>query len=207
MRRMQKAGGLWRDGDLPNFQAARRAWDRTAGEGAGTETLRFLSITCKVSEQRTTICIQIRDDSMKVYLDNCCFNRPFDDQSQIRVRIETEAKLKIQEEIRSGKFHLVWSYILDYENHKNPFVERKAQIISWKKYAEDDIEESIAVLEAAYSLSQYGIQRIDSLHIACAIIANCDYFLSTDDKILGKSGKIMNIKINDPIGFIKEVLS
>ena len=53
---------------------------------------------------------------MRIYLDNCCFNRPFDDQSQIRIRLESEAKLKIQEEIRSGKIQLIWSYILDYEN-------------------------------------------------------------------------------------------
>lgn len=144
---------------------------------------------------------------MKIYLDNCCFNRPFDDQSQIRIRIESEAKLKIQEEVRSGKFHLVWSYMLDYENNKNPFVERKAQINLWKKYAKEDIEENIEVIDFANLINQFGIQKIDSLHIACAIFAKCDYFLTTDDKILGKSDKIKNINLNDPIGFIKEVLS
>jgi len=45
------------------------------------------------------------------------------------------------------------------------------------------------------------------LHIACAIIANCEYYLTTDDKILNKSSKIADIKITDPIGFIKEVLT
>jgi predicted nucleic acid-binding protein len=30
---------------------------------------------------------------MKLYLDLCCFNRPFDDQSQLLVRLQTEAKL------------------------------------------------------------------------------------------------------------------
>ncbi len=28
-----------------------------------------------------------------IYLDNCCFNRPFDDQEQLNIRIETESKL------------------------------------------------------------------------------------------------------------------
>jgi hypothetical protein len=144
---------------------------------------------------------------MKIYLDNCCFNRPFDDQSQIRIRIETEAKLNIQENIRSGKFQLVWSYLLDYENNKNPYFERIAQIVGWKKYAITDIEETNQLLERANSLNQFGFQNIDSLHIACAIIAKCDYFLTTDDKILNKSNKITDIDITDPIGFIKEVLS
>jgi hypothetical protein len=142
---------------------------------------------------------------MKIYLDNCCFNRPFDDQSQIRIRIETEAKLNIQENIRSGKLQLVWSYLLDYENSKNPYSERKAQISSWKKYATADTEENNQLLERANFLSQFGFQKIDSLHIACAIIETCEYYLTTDDKILNKSNKISDIKITDPIGFIKEV--
>ena len=65
---------------------------------------------------------------MKIYLDNCCFNRPYDDQSNLRIRLEAEAKLKIQEEIRNRNYELVWSYLLDYENSKNPFWERKEQI-------------------------------------------------------------------------------
>lgn len=143
---------------------------------------------------------------MKIYLDNCCFNRPFDDQSQIRIKIETEAKLKIQEDIRSGKFQLVWSYLLDYENNKNPYADRKVQISSWKKYAIDYIEANSDIIEKAIFFSQLGLQKIDSLHIACAIAAKCEYCLTTDDKILNKSSKVSEIKITDPIGFIKEVL-
>lgn len=143
---------------------------------------------------------------MKIYFDNCCFNRPFDDQSQLRIRLESEAKLKIQEEIRSGKFQLVWSYILEYENSKNPFQERKIRIDAWKKYAELDIQESEELLERANILNKIGIQKIDSLHIACAIISNCEYFLSTDDKILKLQGQIVDIDVVDPIAFIKEVL-
>ncbi len=46
---------------------------------------------------------------MRVYLDNCCFNRPFDDQRHLRIRLETEAKLRIQEVIREGGLQLAWS--------------------------------------------------------------------------------------------------
>ena len=144
---------------------------------------------------------------MRVYLDNCCFNRPFDDQSQIRVRLESEAKLKIQEEIRSGRLHLTWSYILDYENSKNPYQERKERIKSWKRYAEGDIQESPELLKAANLLKGKGFQKIDCLHIACAILSKCEYFLTTDDGILKRAKVVDNIKIDDPIGFIKEVLS
>ena len=40
---------------------------------------------------------------MRVYLDNCCYNRPFDDQSQLKVRLETEAKLFVQLERHVGQ--------------------------------------------------------------------------------------------------------
>ena len=76
---------------------------------------------------------------MRIYLDVCSFNRPFDDQSQIRIRLEAEAKLRIQEEIRSRKLQLVWSYILDYENAKNPYQERKVRIGGWKEHAILDV--------------------------------------------------------------------
>lgn len=148
-----------------------------------------------------------RDDSrMKIYLDNCCFNRPYDDQSHLRIRLEAEAKLKIQEETRNGMFELIWSYVLDYENSRNPFRERREQIAKWRKYAVEDIVESEQVLGMARMLQEQGVKPIDSLHISCAIHASSDYFLTTDDGILKKTTLIQRIKVTDPIGFIKEVL-
>lgn len=144
---------------------------------------------------------------MKIYLDNCCFNRPFDDQSQLRIRLESEAKLRIQEDIRSGSYQLVWSYILDYENSKNPFQERREQIAKWRSYSESDIEEDEEVVKLATIVNQQGIKKIDSLHIACAIKAKAEYFLTTDDGVLKEATFIQDIQITDPIGFIKEVLT
>ena len=144
---------------------------------------------------------------MKIYLDNCCLNRPFDDQTQLRIRLESEAKLKVQEEIRAGKFQLAWSYILDYENSKNPFQERRIRIGGWKKYAAQSIQESKELLEKANCLNPVGLQKIDSLHIACAVLSECEYFLTTDDRILKRADEIGDVKVADPIAFIKEVLS
>ncbi len=79
---------------------------------------------------------------MRIYLDNCTFNRPFDNQSDIRIRIETEAKLYIQEKIKASHLELIWSYILDFENEQNPFNERKISIANWKKFVLADIEET-----------------------------------------------------------------
>ena len=57
---------------------------------------------------------------MTVYLDNCCYNRPYDDQTQLRISLETQAKLKIQDMIKNREIKLASSYILMYENSRNP---------------------------------------------------------------------------------------
>lgn len=41
---------------------------------------------------------------MKVYLDNCCYNRPFDDQTQERIHLESEAILMILQHAQSGMY-------------------------------------------------------------------------------------------------------
>lgn len=142
---------------------------------------------------------------MIIYLDNCCFNRPFDDQSQLRIKLESEAKLKIQADIQSGALDLVWSYILDAENEANPFEERKRAIREWKNYAKMDFHEGIKALEKAKMLKLSGLRSKDALHVACAIVTGCRYFLTTDDCILNKKEAIQDVVILDPIGFIREM--
>lgn len=142
---------------------------------------------------------------MKIYLDNCCFNRPYDNQQSIKIRLETEAKLYIQNLIKERKIKLVWSYILDYENSQNPFEERKFNIAKWRNIAINDIEENQEILNNAKKLNSIGLRRMDALHVACAINAHCDYFITTDNGILKKSDSIKDIAILDPINFVKEL--
>ena len=141
---------------------------------------------------------------MRVYLDNCCFNRPFDDQRQTRVRLEAEAKLCIQEHIRSGTLELAWSYILDFENAANPFEERRITIGGWRQYATIDVEETAPILQAANALVGLGLKAKDALHIACAIAGECAYFLTTDDNILRRGQDVQNITVLDPTAFVRE---
>lgn len=139
---------------------------------------------------------------MLIYLDNCCFNRPFDDQKQIRIRIETEAKLFIQEEIFAGKFRLAWSYILDYENAANPFLERKETIGNWKKRAIVDTDETHNLLELARQLNANGIKSKDALHIASSVVMQCEYFITTDLYLIKKLANFEGIKVVSPVDFI-----
>lgn len=142
---------------------------------------------------------------MRVYLDNCSFNRPFDDQNQMRIRLESEAKLYIQTKIRQDEIELVWSYILEYENKQNPFEERKSAIEKWKFIAKVDINETKTLLLTAKSLVGQGVKPKDALHVASAIEGNADYFLTTDDKILKKLSSLAKIKVINPVDMIKVI--
>ncbi|MFZ1492823.1 MAG: PIN domain-containing protein [Candidatus Competibacter denitrificans] len=141
----------------------------------------------------------------RIYLDNCAFNRPFDDQRQIRIRLESEAKLYIQEKIRQQKIELVWSYILDFENEQNPFIERKRAIEKWKNFAALDVEESHNLLMMASALIKEGIRPKDALHVASALEGKASYFLTTDDKIIKKLSNSTQIKVINPINMVEMI--
>jgi len=146
-----------------------------------------------------------RETIMRLYLDNCAFNGPFDDQSHIRIRLETEAKLYIQERINERKVDLVWSYILDIENDQNPFEEKRSAIERWKKLAVVDIEEAETLKDRANSFVAYGIKAKDALHVAAAIEGNADFFITTDDRLLKKLAEIAKIQAANPIDIVGDI--
>ena len=140
---------------------------------------------------------------MKVYLDCCSYNRPFDDQRNIIIYIETEAKLFIQQMIRDNKLALIWSDVLDYENNDNPFEERRVKIAEWKELASGNVEMNDEIFEKAKVYMETGLKQKDAAHIACAVYANGDYFITVDKKILNK--RIKDIIIIDPVDFIRRM--
>ena len=138
-----------------------------------------------------------------MYLDNCAYNRPFDDQKNIIIRIETEAKLVIQQMIKVNEIALIWSDVLDYENKDNPFEERRDKIAEWEEIASDKIEMNKEVYEKAQSYMETGLKQKDAAHIACAVCGRGDYFITVDKKILNKP--IKDIAIIDPIDFLRRL--
>lgn len=141
---------------------------------------------------------------MRVYFDTCCFNRPFDDQDALSVRLETEAKLHVQSLVKSGVLALGWSYILDFENAANPFAERRAEIQKWRGLADKDTAETPRILDAMKDATAKGIKPLDALHLACALALPCDFFLTVDKGVLRKSGAFAGIRICSPIDFVME---
>ncbi|GHU60801.1 hypothetical protein FACS1894121_1480 [Bacteroidia bacterium] len=138
----------------------------------------------------------------RIYLDNCCFNRPYDDQSLLKIQLETEAKLFIQQSIILRKYELVWSYILEFENNQNPYSDRRISIRGWKEIAKIHCVETDEIIALAEDFYKFGIKTKDALHIACGIYSKADYLITTDKKLY--TVPIKDIKIVNPITFIND---
>ena len=122
---------------------------------------------------------------IKIYLDICCFNRPYDDQTQTRIQFEATAKLLIQSLITDGHIDFAWSYVLEFENAKSPFFEKRDTILVFKQYACETILADPQIEVAAKQLQTKGFKTYDALHVACATSSGCDYFITVDDRVLG----------------------
>ena len=101
----------------------------------------------------------------------------------------------------SGRFELVWSYILDFENAENPYEQRKDSILNWKNVAILDCDEDEEILFLAEDFVAKGLKSKDALHLACAVKGRCQYFITTDNKLLNKH--FDQISIINPIDFIR----
>ena len=142
---------------------------------------------------------------MRIYLDMCCYNRPYDDQTQVKIVMETISKLHIQSLIKQGKYDLIGSYTLDYEVSKNPFEMRRNSIVKFireniKGYVGEERSEIIKPI--ANNIMRHGLKEKDAYHVASAIYAKCEYFISTDIRLL--KYKTDKIKLVTPINFILE---
>jgi len=140
----------------------------------------------------------------RICLDNCSYNRPFDDQEQPDIRDETMAKLYIQELVKYDCLTLAYSYVLLDEieankSHMNKtsilnFINNNAMIYVGAEYTD-------ASIKIANEIKKTGIKDFDALHVACAIIAKCDYFITTDKRLLKYETDKINI-IN-PVDYVK----
>ncbi len=139
---------------------------------------------------------------MRVYLDNCCYNRPFDDQKQLRVALETFAKLQIQGLMRTGTVEYVWSDSLCHELIRNPFPKRYNSIAAWIDAAAIYIETTDDVIDRAQYFLSLGVKKMDALHLASAEKAQCDWFFTTDKEILRKVKSVGTMRVANPVDFV-----
>jgi len=120
----------------------------------------------------------------KVYLDVCCLNRPFNDQTQDRIRFEAEAVLSVMTRVENGELLSVSSTVVQTEINNNPNQELKLRLQELASAASEFIIVEDKQLLRSYELQKIGFHPFDALHIACAETAGADLFLTTDDRLL-----------------------
>ena len=123
---------------------------------------------------------------MRIYLDLCVYNRPFDDQSQPRIFIEATEFLLILSEVVGRELTLISSFVLEYENFRSPFIMRRDKISDILKVASEYVSYSEKLKNRAKEIEKTGIMSIDALHIACAEITKADFFVTCDDVLVRK---------------------
>ena len=123
---------------------------------------------------------------MKIYLDLCVYNRPFDDQHQLRIVVETLEFIFLLGKVIDGEIVTINSFVLEDENSKNPSVDRKAKIADFLEIATEYVDYDKSIENNAKQLESYGIMAMDALHIACAKKARADFFVTCDDLLVKK---------------------
>jgi len=141
---------------------------------------------------------------MIVYLDENCYQRGFDDQSQARIRMESIACQEIIQRAEDGEVDLVWSFMHLDETLHCPFAERKMAILQLSALCRILVGPSDDILERARAVQRaHGCSAKDALHLACALSAASSVFLTCDDGITRKIKKLENMEIMNPIEYIR----
>lgn len=145
----------------------------------------------------------------KIYLDTCCLNRPFDDQTQERVRLEAEAVLAILSRIEKRVWDWVGSEVLMDEIEQTPDTQKLSRARLLSGFIKQMVEIGEKEAKRANDLQKEGFRVFDSLHIACAEGAKADVFLSTDDRLLKlakRMSKRLKIRVVNPLVWVEEMI-
>jgi len=136
-------------------------------------------------------------------------NWPFDDQSQSRIRLETEAISLILVRLYQREWDWVSSEVLLYEVRQNPDVERMERVLLLALRAHQTVETNKGILDRAGELGKLGFDSYDAIHLASAELAQVDVFLTTDDqilKVMARHEKLLPFLVENPVKWLEEVL-
>ena len=146
---------------------------------------------------------------MKIYLDTCCLNRPFDDQSQERIRLETEAVMIILVRITRKEWTWLGSQALDIEIDRAPDIEQQSRLNRVADFIGQSIEIGQKEIKRADELEKLGFVGFDAVHLACAESGSADVFLSTDDRLLKRAKRLskkIRVKVMNPLEWLQEMI-
>src|SRR5271157_5245524 len=144
---------------------------------------------------------------MKIYMDVCCLCRPFDDRTEDRIRIESEAVLTILARC-SIDWILVGSDVVDFEISRILDNEKKRNANLLASLAKYKVAIDEGIIARALKFENRGFKPMDALHLSSAE-KSADVMLTTDDEILRKAelnSTFITVKIDNPTRWLIDVL-
>ena len=144
-----------------------------------------------------------------MYLDICALKRPFDDQTQPRIRFEADAVLELLS-ASPERVTFVHGAAHDLENAQNPLVWRADRVAAWlasRPRSEAKVDDLAPRIR---ELIMLGFRNFDAFHVACAELDNADVFATTDDRLLALGGRhagVLGVRIVDVVTLVREVLA
>ena len=116
---------------------------------------------------------------MRVYFNTSALNRPLDDLSSERVRMEAEAVVALLAAVEDGTI----------EVEQDPDAARVRRVRGLLVGAHMRVPASDAVADRARALERLGLRGLDALHVACAEAGGADLLITTDDRMIRRAAR------------------
>lgn len=145
--------------------------------------------------------------SMNLYLDVCCLNRPFDDQTQNRIRLETEAVYLILNGVLNEEWTWTGSEAMTLEIEHTPDEDRRRRVLRFLDLVTRQIPVEQTEIDRAKVLQTLGFGAFDALHIACAESGKVDVLLTSDDRMMRLATRLrpqLHARIANPLAWVQE---
>lgn len=145
---------------------------------------------------------------MRVYLDNCCYNRLLDDRSYSHIYYERNSVMLILELAEHSAIQLIGSQMLVKEIQETPDKYKCAILQMIYSLCTEEISVDRSILTRAEEIRHISnIKYKDSIHPACAESANANVLLTTDKKFLNNCQRITTYtKVMNPNEWLLDVL-
>ena len=118
---------------------------------------------------------------MKIYLDNCCYNRLLDDRSNLQIYYERNSVMLILYLAEKGEIQLIGSEMLAREMSDTKNSYRRTILQTVYGMCSSEIKVTLPILKRAEEIRHLSnIKYKDSIHLACAEAAESDALLTTD---------------------------
>jgi len=144
-------------------------------------------------------------DEMLIYMDCCCLNRPSDDQTHDKIRIESDVIIAILFQCLYGPWKLIGSDIIEYEIMKTPDLNKRNRALDLYKIRKESIVINDAIIERAKEIQKYGLKSTDSLHFASAEHRKVNVLLTVDKEFISNAKRInTSLKVVNPINWFME---